>query len=103
MARQKGTTKTGGRKKGSLNRATRNLVEFFEKIDFNLPEEVIKLLPELSPKERANLYLKLMEFIYPKRKAQEIELSGQEQNPVSIQVNFVSPEDKELPIITDSD
>ncbi|MBI2602842.1 MAG: hypothetical protein HYW48_07290 [Deltaproteobacteria bacterium] len=60
--------KTGGRKKGTPNKRTAMLSEEFEKIGLHIPSHLSKLLPALSPKDQVDVLLKLMDFLYPKRK-----------------------------------
>lgn len=64
--------KTGGRMKGTPNKTTKDLNEYFDSIDFHIPEEIIKVLPNLSDSKKVETLLCLMEFIYPKRKSAEI-------------------------------
>jgi hypothetical protein len=71
MARQKGCTKTGGRKKGSLNKKTQELQDILKKADINVPERIIELLPTVDPDKQIDTLLKLMSYLYPKRKPVE--------------------------------
>lgn len=64
--------KTGGRKKGSPNKATTELKIFFDSIDLCLPEKIIELLPKLDDSKKVDTLLRMMEFVYPKRKALEV-------------------------------
>lgn len=64
--------KTGGRKKGSPNKNTTELKTFFDSVDACLPEMILDLLPKLNDAKKMDALLRLMEFIYPKRKAVEI-------------------------------
>jgi hypothetical protein len=74
MARAKGSIKIGGRVKGTPNRRTTELKGFFDSVNFSLPEEIYKLLDKLTPEKRLDTLLKLLEYIYPKRKALEAPL-----------------------------
>lgn len=66
-----------GRKKGTPNKKTTNLLEIFDKYNFCPAESLLRDLtdPEvdskLNPKEIADIKLKLMEFKFPRRKAVE--------------------------------
>ena len=71
MPRQKGTTKTGGRKKGSLNKKTLELSQILKKANINVPEKIIELLPTLDTEKQVEVLLKLMPYLYPKRKPKE--------------------------------
>lgn len=66
-----------GRKPGSLNKRTLNILELFESKNFCPGESLIDQLTDpdieekLNPKELADIKLKLMEFKFPRRKAVE--------------------------------
>lgn len=64
--------KTGGRKKGSPNKNTTELKFFFDSIDLCLPEKIMELLPALDDSKKVETLLKLMEYVYPKKKAIEL-------------------------------
>ena len=72
MGRPKGLPKTGGRKRGVPNRNSSNLVKFFESVNFDVPSEIYNLLPSLEPNKQADILMKLMEYIHPKRRPAEI-------------------------------
>jgi len=88
MARPEGLPKTGGRKLGTSNRKTLFLKETLESLGHELPTRIIALLPQLSPDRQMDVYLELMQYIYPKRKAVAFEL---EQSSHSID-DFTSEE-----------
>ena len=82
MPFQKGKEKTGGRKKGTHNKATG---QFKESIDLILESELERFktdLDQLEPKERVNVILKLLEFTVPKLQRTESEHEFKE--PVSL-------------------
>lgn len=63
MPRPIGLPKTGGRKKGTPNKATQTLRNQFQ----DLPQKLLNDLGLIeSPKERAKIYLRIMDFIFPK-------------------------------------
>jgi hypothetical protein len=64
-------TKTGGRQKGTPNKATAQLVDIFSEKGLMVPERLCELLPELEPKDQAKVLTELMQYLYPKRKAVE--------------------------------
>lgn len=68
-----------GRKKGTPNKKTTILLDIFEANDFCPAEEVVKLIKDkgadLLDKERADIFLRLMEYKFPKRKS--VEHSGE--------------------------
>nr|BFD58107.1 hypothetical protein CKG001_02140 [Bdellovibrio sp. CKG001] len=60
-----------GRKKGTPNKKSQLLEDIFASNNFNVPEQLISLLPKLSPDKQATILLSLMDYIYPKRKSVE--------------------------------
>jgi len=74
-----------GRKAGTPNKRTQDLIERFEELEMDLPEGVRTCIRELIALEdsevvgfndklnvirsKANIYLELMQYLYPKRKA----------------------------------
>jgi hypothetical protein len=90
MQKLAGTRKTGGRKKGTPNRRTNQLVDQLAKLNLDIPAEIAKVLPDLEPEARAKVLMDLMSFLFPKRKA--IELSSQEAlQDRCIKIEFVDP------------
>ncbi len=67
-----------GRKPGTLNKKTMLLFETLETLRVDPVREIIDLLPALEPKDKVNVYLDLLGYIYPKRKA--IEFSEETEN-----------------------
>ncbi len=90
-----------GRKKGTPNRNTQNLFEALKALNFDVPERLVRLLPELAPDKQAAILIDLMSYLYPKRKAVEISditksvgpqvivtlpFNGREQNVANVQL-----------------
>jgi alpha-N-acetylglucosamine transferase len=77
--------KLGGRKKGSLNRSTEmaklTLARLADRGLNNINEDLDKIR-EKDPIEAAKLYLKLLEFVVPKLKAVEMQVSGEVNHKV---------------------
>src|SRR2546430_1647734 len=69
--RKPGNPKKGGRKKGGPHKRTYDFESALEARGVNLVDALVNTLPELDAFGRANTLLKLMEFVYPKRKAIE--------------------------------
>ena len=73
--------RNAGRKKGTANKPTQALVELLKANDFSPVDELLKIIradnlrSQLSPKEKADVILKLMEYIYPKRTSVAVDLS----------------------------
>jgi hypothetical protein len=63
-----------GRKKGTPNRKTQTLEQFFDDHGLFVPERIVLILPTLEGRDQAKVLLELMQYLYPKRKA--IEHSG---------------------------
>lgn len=83
-----GHSKLGGRQKGSLNRQTRYLIEELNNNNVNpiklLLEEVY---PLLDSNKQADVLLNLLQYIYPKRKAIDIQYQS-EDPPMVINQNL---------------
>lgn len=76
MGRPKGIVKTGGRKKGVPNKVTALLDEKLLDLKFDPVVELVNCLSQLRPEQKVNGILKLLDFLYPKRKATEISLDS---------------------------
>lgn len=78
--------KSGGRQKGTPNRTTSEIREFYQKlIDENF-EQMKKDLNELEPKDRLRFILELSKFVLPTLKATELSTGVAEAgfNPIVI-------------------
>jgi hypothetical protein len=92
--RKPGTPKTGGRKSGIPNLSTQELHAKLKNLNIDVIDSIVSELPGLDPEARVNVYLKLMEYLYPKRKA--IEHSGPDGEPISVvSLDNCAPEDIE--------
>lgn len=58
--------KYGGRKKGTPNRLTKELRVLLKDILYNELEKVDEYLEELEPKEKLEMIIKFMPFVFPK-------------------------------------
>lgn len=101
MAFEKGN-KLGGRKPGAMNRSTEQakltIARLANKGLDNITEDLEKIRKE-NPIEAAKLYLKLLEYIVPKKSA--IELKGEIKQQIhQITVNVIK---KDWNGITDTD
>lgn len=98
MPRPTGLPKTGGRKSGTPNKKTALLHEALEAQGLDVPGRLAKLLPQLEPEKQADVLLELMSYLYPKRKAlqinshQEVQMQGMSRDEVN-QI-FADPEAK---------
>lgn len=68
MGRKKGCLKTGGRKKGTLNKATQTAKEWIVQTLSANWEQMKSDLKVLEPKERLQLLFKLLEYVAPKQR-----------------------------------
>ena len=66
MSRPVGIPKTGGRKKGSVNKDSKFLKEVLISNDFNIVENLLELLPEIEPNKRADILVKLLDYVFVK-------------------------------------
>jgi hypothetical protein len=64
--------KLSGRQKGSPNRRTVLLCEALDQLGQDLPSKIFELLPKLSANKQVDVYLELMQYVFPKRKAVEV-------------------------------
>jgi hypothetical protein len=98
MAKFEVGNKLGGRKVGSLNRSTEQakltIARLANRGLDNIMEDFDKIRKE-SPTEAAKLYLKLLEYIVPKKSSMEIsgEIDHRIQQ-VSININRSSSKDE---------
>jgi len=73
--------KGSGRKEGTPNKRSQNLAEALDSLNFNIPEKLVQLLPKLSPEKQVDILIDLMGYLYPKRKAIEVELGTLDNGP----------------------
>ena len=67
MGRTKGTTKTGGRKKGTPNKKTKDTKAWIEKMVFNNQAEFEERFNKLPDNEFVRNYMQLLNYIVPKQ------------------------------------
>ena len=96
MAKFEKGNKLGGRKKGSVNRTTDmaklTLARLADKGLNNINEDLEKIRKS-NPIEAAKLYIKLLEFVVPKLKAVDMQVSGEINHKVEqIKVEIVKKE-----------
>ena len=85
--------KTGGRLKGTPNKATRDVMERLAELNCDPIEGMSRIAadPKNSPELRGRMYAELAQYVYPKRKAIEVGGIDGGQTPVELKVTFVSP------------
>jgi hypothetical protein len=69
MARQKGTAKTGGRKRGTPNKITATTKQWIESVLEGNRAAFVARLGQLTPIEFVKVYLSLLNYELPKRQA----------------------------------
>jgi hypothetical protein len=85
--------KTGGRTKGSPNRATRDVMERLNELNCDPLEGMASIAADQNntPELRGRMYGELAQYVYPKRKA--IELGSVDNDggvrPLELQVRFI--------------
>ncbi len=71
MSREKGTTKTGGRKKGTPNKVTTDLRTWInELLEKNRPQ-IERDIKKLEPEKRVLFFEKLLNYVLPKMQSVE--------------------------------
>lgn len=73
MARSVGTSKTGGRKKGTPNKRTLAFGELLQSRGMDLLAEILDAAKALPKTDRIGIYMGLLPYQYPKRKPTEQE------------------------------
>ena len=68
--------KYGGRQAGTPNKRTLELIEQLDARNFDVIDELLKLYPNLERKGQAKVLCDLLQYLYPKRKAIEVEAGG---------------------------
>lgn len=79
-----------GRKKGTPNKKTLKLIEIMDELKYDPARALIELLPELDPKDKAFVHVKLMEYKYPKRRPEDAD--GDPENPINLPPAQFTPE-----------
>ncbi len=76
MSFEKGREKTGGRQKGSSNKATSKVRDSFTKLLEDNLEQLKEDFKELEPKDRIKLFLDLSKYVVPQLKQTDITSNG---------------------------
>ena len=99
MAFEKGKEKTGGRRPGSTNKASKDLREFVGEALDSSREQILKDLAAMEPAQRVHAWLKLAEFILPKLTRTHTELSADTSAaPMRVQVVITADDLRSDPI-----
>jgi hypothetical protein len=62
-----------GRKSGTPNKRTNELIEILAEYEVEPVKAMLDLLPQLTAKEQVDVFRDLLPYLYPKRKALEID------------------------------
>lgn len=79
-----GLGRLGGREKGTPNKKSKIVESLLDFENINLPMEILECCKSLKPLDKASVMLKLMEFIYPKKKAIAVDLKQDEEKVTKI-------------------
>ena len=82
MAIAKGSAKTGGRKKGSQNKATAAIKDCFKRIleDYTNSDTFMEDFASLEPKDRLMLVEKMASYVVPKMQSVAVEDVNKDKN-----------------------
>jgi hypothetical protein len=85
-----GRAKTGGRKRGTSNKRTLDVIERLEALGVDPIEGMSRLAmdPSNPPELRGRMYAELAQYLYPKRKA--VEMTDSSKEPVIFQLGIAS-------------
>lgn len=80
-----GLGRLGGREAGTPNKRSMLVESLLALENIDLPSEILKCCDTLKPFEKAQVMLKLMEYVYPKKKAiAPDEFKGHQKEPTTI-------------------
>jgi hypothetical protein len=91
--RPKGLAKTGGRQKGTTNKTSNEIREYYlNLIDENL-EQIKSDLQKLEPKERIRIIMELTKFVLPTLKATELTANNSSDKFTPIEITIIGNEE----------
>lgn len=88
MGRLKGTTKTGGRQKGTPNKATADISEWITKLLKKNTAQIENDLLSVEPFQRLQFYEKLIVYVVPKKATKKTEPKKEIEDDWSLATNF---------------
>lgn len=88
MARPKGHPKSGGRKAGSLNKRTEDLLLRMEDSGYNPLKSLLSKYHNLTKEDQIKIDLKLMEYVYPKLKEQSLMVDSGDKDAKQVENQF---------------
>lgn len=81
MAKPTGSTKTGGRTKGTPNKNNLGLAELLSEYNYDPVASILKKYDKLPIQDQLKVDFKLLDFIHPRRKAIELDVQSTKDNP----------------------
>lgn len=84
--------KTGGRKKGTANKATAVTRDLINKLASTMVETVMEDIAALEPKDRVHVFIKLAEFNVAKPQSIDISLSPEKTKTIEQHLQTLSKE-----------
>lgn len=88
MGRLKGTTKTGGRQKGTPNKATADISEWITKLLKKNTAQIENDLLSVEPFQRLQFYEKLIVYVVPKKATKKTEPKKEIEDDWGLATNF---------------
>lgn len=88
MGRLKGTTKTGGRQKGTPNKATADISEWITKLLKKNTAQIENDLLSVEPFQRLQFYEKLIVYVVPKKATKKTEPEKKVDDDWGLATNF---------------
>lgn len=94
MSRIKGSSKTGGRKKGVPNVVTAELRERIKKLLESKWEDMQKTIDEIKdPKDRMNVYINLAKFVIPSLQSVSVDATVKKEDSVEKDLKELAEEE----------
>ncbi len=90
MARPKGLQKTGGRQKGTPNKRSIGFLEILDGKGINLLETILDEALGLSGRDKINVLVDLLPYVYPKRKPTESPPFSIDEHMASLSISELS-------------
>ena len=87
--------KTGGRQKGTLNKATANLKATIQGIVERQFETLEDDLENIDPKDKLNIVLKLIEYVLPKQRETKIDFNSLSDDEIDNLINRLKDPENE--------
>ena len=93
MPFEKGRKKTGGRQKGVRNKSS--ILQKFEEINFDVIAAIIESIAAQPEYMRADTLIKMLEFVYPKKKSVDWNMMSDEELKQVLMQRLADDEDND--------